>query len=133
MSEAYLDCGVEFSLIGSDSKPQSDIEMRTAERFKPEGVTTSVRNAGFYKPGKMQAVKVLDIGAGGISFESTEAIATGQKVELVIDTPVRNGIAAMGRVRYCIRWASNYRVGVAFTEISGQDQRILTREFFETP
>jgi len=132
MSEAFLDCGVEITLVGSNSVSLAGIEMRTNERFEPENFTTSVRNAGFYKPGKMQAVRVLDIGTGGISFESTEAMSTGQKVELRIDTPVKNGIRAMGRVKYCIRWASNYRIGVAFSEISGQDKRFLTKEFFQS-
>jgi hypothetical protein len=132
MSESYLDCGVEVRpLEAQDDARVQDV--RASQRFEPEGVSTAVRNAGFYRRGKMQAVKVLDVGTGGISFESSQAMSTGQKVELSIDTPVKNGISATGRVKYCIRWASNFRIGVEFTEISPADQRVLTKEFFESP
>ena len=79
------------------------------------------------------SVKVLDVGSGGVSFESADAMSTGQKVELLIDTPVRSSIPATGRVKYCIRWANCFRIGVEFVEISAAHCRMLTREFFDLP
>jgi hypothetical protein len=91
-----------------------------------------VRNAGFYRRGGMHSARVLDIGSGGVSFESPAEMPTGQKVELVIDTPVKDGIHAFGRVKYCIKWASNFRIGIEFVEISPGDRKVLTREFFDS-
>jgi|GEM_PF-3298791 len=133
MSEEYLDCSVEVKPVGTEDETSDPASRRTTERMAGEGVATSVRQAGFHKLGAMHSVSVLDIGSGGISFESTAAMATGQKVELSMDTPVRNGVKAVGRVKYCIRWAGGFRIGVEFIEINSADQKILTRKFFELP
>jgi len=130
MSQAYLDCGIEVSI---GPKDETGAEQRQKGRLEVEGVTTSVRQATFTKPGPMRVARVLDIGTGGISFESTSTMPIGQKVELVIDTPARNGIAAVGRVKYCIRWASGFRVGIEFVEINPTDQKFFTKEYFNSP
>jgi len=36
-------------------------------------------------------------------------------------------------VKYCIRWASNYRIGVEFVDISQTDSRALTQWLFDSP
>lgn len=128
MGEVCLDCAVEVNLIDAVDTPVE--ELRKSERVEVENVTSAVRQTGFWKPGPLRIVKVLDISAGGISFESPKQMPTGQKVELSIDTPTKNGIKAVGRVKYCIRWASNFRIGVEFVDISATDQRALTKEHF---
>ncbi|NQT21059.1 MAG: PilZ domain-containing protein [Planctomycetes bacterium] len=134
MSDAYLDCAVRVTPVEEASHHEVEEAARRAnERRSVEGVSTSVRKAGFHRPGPFDSVRVLDVGSGGISFESPDAISTGQKVELLIDTPVRSSIPAAGRVKYCIRWADCFRVGVEFVDISTAHRRMLTREFFELP
>ena len=133
MSEEYLDCSVEVKPVQTEDETSDPGDRRTTERMADEGVTTAVRQTGSHKPGTMHSVSVLDIGSGGISFESAAAMSTGQKVELSMDTPVRNGVKAVGRVKYCIRWAGGFRIGVEFIEINPSDQKALTREFFEPP
>ena len=133
MTEEYLDCAVEVNPVEEDEETISADGRRVADRIAVDGVTTAVRQAGFYKLGPLHSVNVLDVGTGGISFESDQPISTGQKVELLIDTPVKNGIVAAGRVKYCIRWASNFRIGVEFVEIGPADQKVLTRQFFQLP
>jgi len=132
MSEEYLDCSVDVKPVELQEAAADVESRRTAKRIEGGGISTSIRQAGFYKPGVLHSVSVLDIGAGGISFESEQAMSTGQKVEMLIDTPVKDHIAATGRVKYCIRWASGFRIGVEFVEISSADKRILTREFFDS-
>ena len=127
MGEICLDCAVEVKPIEADPNAA---EARRSERIEADGVTSAVRESGFWRPGPMRIVKVLDISSGGISFEHSRSMPTGQKVELSIDTPTRDGIKAIGRVRYCIRWASNFRIGMEFVEISPADQRALTKEHF---
>lgn len=133
MSDAYLDCAVKVTPVDGVSGETEEKTRRAAERTSVEGVTTSVRQAGFHRPGVFESVKVLDVGSGGVSFESDDAMSTGQKVELLIDTPVRSSIPAMGRVKYCIRWADCFRIGVEFVDISAAHRRMLTREFFDLP
>jgi len=132
MSEVCLDCAVEVKPIET-TDPTTESELRESERIETETVTTAVRQSGFSRPGPLRIVKVLDISAGGISFESAKPMPTGQKVEMSIDTPTKNGIAATGRVKYCIKWASGFRIGVEFVDISSTDQRSLTKEHFNAP
>ncbi|HUU70209.1 MAG TPA: PilZ domain-containing protein [Planctomycetota bacterium] len=129
MGEICLDCAVEVKLLEQAAATQQT-DGRRGERVEADGMTTVVRESGFWRPGPMRIVKVLDISSGGISFEYSRSMPTGQKVELSIDTPARDGIKAVGRVRYCIRWASSFRIGVEFVEISAADQRALTKEHF---
>jgi hypothetical protein len=133
MSDTYLDCAVKVTPVEDASGETEARPRRTAERTSVDGVTTSVRQAGFHRPGMFDCVKVLDVGSGGVSFESADAMSTGQKVELLMDTPVRSSIPATGRVKYCIRWANCFRIGVEFVDISAAHSRMLTREFFELP
>jgi len=126
MTEAFLDCGVELRFQQTDHQRQS-------ERLEVDNVETSVRQAGFYKPGVLRNVKVLDVSHGGMSFESPSPMSPGQRVEMKIDMPVKNGIKAVGRVKYSIKWASNFRIGVEFTEINPAERRLLTKENFEPP
>ena len=128
MGEVCLDCAVEVKPAEAAGTPVEEI--RETERIEVNSVTSAVREAGFWRLGPLKIVKVLDISAGGISFESPKQMPTGQKVELSIDTPTRDGIKAVGRVKYCIRWASSFRIGVEFVEINATDQRALTKEHF---
>ncbi|HUS59213.1 MAG TPA: PilZ domain-containing protein [Planctomycetota bacterium] len=128
MSEAYLDCAVEVKPV--ETTEADDVNLRRDERVDVDGVMTAVRQAGFCRPDPPRILKVLDVSAGGVSFESPRPMPTGQKVEMSIDTPTRYGIKAIGRVKYCIRWASNFRIGVEFVDISPTDQRSLTQLYF---
>jgi len=128
MGEICMDCAVEVKPV-EQADPKT-AETRRSERIEADGMTTAVRESGFWRAGPMRIVKVLDISSGGISFEHSQSMPTGQKVELSIDTPARDGIKAIGRVRYCIRWASSFRIGVEFVEIAAADQRALTKEHF---
>jgi len=126
MTQAFLDCGVELRLQQAENQ-------RESERLEVDDVETSVRQAGFYKPGVLRNVKVLDVSQGGMSFESPSPMSPGQRVEMKIDMPVKNGIKAVGRVKYSIKWASNFRIGVEFVEMNPADKRLLTKENFEPP
>jgi len=129
MGEMCIDCGVDLKPI-EEAGAGTAVDLRRDERYRAEGMTTAIRQSGFWRPGAPRVVKVLDISSGGISFESTVQMPTGQKVEMSIDTPARNGIKAVGRVKYCIRWASNFRIGVEFVEIAPDDQRAMIKEHF---
>jgi c-di-GMP-binding flagellar brake protein YcgR len=116
---------------------QQDTQTATAETNRRREPRTStkltcavVREAGLFKSKQGRPVRVLDISPGGLGFESPCEYQQGQKVHLIIDTPVKIGIEAVGEIRYCVPWSSSYRIGVQFKQIDPADRKLLHRKTF---
>jgi hypothetical protein len=120
-----MDCDVEMRLV-SGAKPEVEQdERRSDERVDPGDARAALWLKAHDKTWPLRSVRVLDIGPGGLSFESDAPLPIGAVLEMNINMPVRNGISAVAEVCYAIQWASSYRVGVKFVQMSEADRSLF--------
>jgi hypothetical protein len=120
-----MDCDVEMRLVSGVEPEGEQDERRNEERIDPGEARAALWLKAHDKVWPLRSVRVLDMSPGGLSFEADAPLPVGAVIEMNINTPVRNGIPAVAEVCYSIQWASSYRVGVKFVQMSEADRSLF--------
>jgi len=125
-----MDCDIEMRILRDAEAERKIDERRDGERSDAGPSSAALWLKANDRAWPLRSVRVLDISQGGLSFEAEEPLPVGSKLEMNVNTPVKNGIIAVAEVRYTIRWAGSYRVGVRFLRISESDRKLLDGRTF---
>ena len=125
-----MDCDIEMRVLEDAEAERKIDERRDGERTEagPSSAALWLKTSDRAWP--LRSVRVLDISPGGLSFEAEEPLPVGSKLEMNVNTPIKNGIMAVAEVRYTMQWAGSYRVGVRFLRISESDRKLLDGRTF---